>query len=83
MAYRAIVDMTLSIDSFRNVGMFQQGIYYLTYQIYYYKENKKIYATPYANIPFIYSSDLSKESFRNIESSDIVDSERLFKSRSF
>ena len=83
MSYRAIVDMTLSIDSFRNVGMFQQGVYYLTYQMFYYKENKKIYATPYANIPFIYSSALSKETFRNVEPSEIVDSERLFKARSF
>ena len=83
MSYRAIVDVTLSIDSFRNVGMFQQGVYFLTYQLFYYKENKKIYGTPYANIPFIYSSDYGKENFRNVESSEILDSERLFKTRLF
>ena len=83
MSYRAIVDITLGIDSFRNVGMFQQGVYFLTYQLYYYKENKKIYGIPYANIPFIYSSDYSKENFKNIEPNEILDEERLFKTRMF
>lgn len=83
MSYRAIVDLSLGIDSFRNVGMFQQGVYYMTYQIYYHCENKKIYATPYANIPFIYSSTSSKINFRNVESSEILENERMFKTRSF
>lgn len=84
MSYRAIVDLTLSIDSFRNVGMFQQGVYFMTYQIFYEKEpNKKIYASPYANIPFIYSSTPSKRTFRNLEPSDILIDEPTFKTRTF
>lgn len=83
MSYRAIVDLCLSIDSFRNVGMFQQGMYFLTYQIYYFKENKKIYANPYANIPFIYSSAESKKNFRNVEPSEILVDEPIFKTRAF
>lgn len=83
MSYRAIVDLSLSVDSFRNVGMFQQGLYFLTYQIYYYKENKKIYANPYANIPFIYSSEDESKGFRNVEPSEILVDHPTFKTRSF
>ncbi|CAI2385376.1 unnamed protein product [Moneuplotes crassus] len=82
MSYRAIVEFSFSMDSFRNVGMFQQGIYFLTYEIYYYKENKKIYATPYANIPFIYSEDKGK-GMRNLQPSEILENQPIFKTRSF
>ena len=84
MSYRGVLDFTMSIDSFKNVGMFQQGVYFLTYQIYYEKEpNKKIYATPYANIPFIYSKTKSKRSFKNLKESEILLNEPTFKTRSF
>lgn len=83
MSYRAVIELSLCIDSFRNVGMFQQGVYFLSYEIFYYKENKKIYATPYANIPFIYSTTNSKKNFRNIEPSEIVENSPMFKTRSF
>lgn len=83
MSFRAVLDLSLSIDSFRNVGMFQQGVYYLTYQIYYLIENKKVYANPYSNIPFIYSATPSKKSFRNVESSEIIEDQYLFKTRAF
>lgn len=84
MSYRAILDMTLSIDSFRNVGMFQQGVYFMTYQIYYFKDSiYKIYASPYANIPFIYSAKQEKSNFRSLEQSEILLNEPTFKTRAF
>jgi hypothetical protein len=63
--------------------MFQQGVYYITYQVYYIKEHKKIYANPYANIPFIYSAANEKMGFRNVEPSEILMDEPIFKTRAF
>ena len=45
--YRARTEFVLHIEHFRNVDLFQQGIYFLKFQIFNEDDEKVYYANPY------------------------------------
>ena len=47
MSLRAIFDIVIHLDSFRNIDLFQQGIYYLNFQVYHQQGEQVFYAAPY------------------------------------
>lgn len=47
MAYRARTEFILHLEHFRNVDLFQQGIYFIKFQIYNEDPEKIYYANPY------------------------------------
>ncbi|OMJ80857.1 hypothetical protein SteCoe_18808 [Stentor coeruleus] len=53
MSLRAIVEIVVHLESFRNIDLFQQGLYYLQFEIFHTMSGKKFSASPYN----IYSSD--------------------------
>lgn len=47
MSLRAIVDIVLHLESFRNIDLFQQGLYHLKFEIFHTISSKKFSASPY------------------------------------
>jgi Putative serine esterase (DUF676)/Protein FAM135 len=47
MSLRAIVEIVLHLESFRNIDLFQQGLYYLQFEIFHTIGDKKFSASPY------------------------------------
>ena len=45
--YRARTEFVLHVEQFRNVDLFQQGIYFMKFQIFNEDEEKIYYANPY------------------------------------
>jgi pimeloyl-ACP methyl ester carboxylesterase len=47
MSLRAIVDIVLHLESFRNIDLFQQGLYHLKFEIFHLLSGQKFSASPY------------------------------------
>ena len=47
MSLRAIVEIVLHLESFRNIDLFQQGLYFLQFEIFHSISGKKFSASPY------------------------------------
>jgi pimeloyl-ACP methyl ester carboxylesterase len=47
MSSKGIIDVLFNIESFRNIDLYYQGLYYLQFQVYQEQELKKTYACPY------------------------------------
>jgi hypothetical protein len=82
MSLRAIFDLTLTADNFRNVGMYNQGIYYLQYKIYYILNDVKYFATPYSNVPLT-DSKPPKPGFHNLRPGETQHFPPHFRTRCF
>ena len=47
MTSKGIIDILINIDSFRNIDLFYQGLYYIQFQVYQEINSEKIYSCPY------------------------------------
>jgi len=47
MSFRSVVEVLVHFESFRNIDLFHQGIYFLRTCMYYQKGEKLYYAQPY------------------------------------
>lgn len=47
MHLRTCGEIALHLQSFRNIELWYQGVYFLKFTIYHEQNNKKIYAQPY------------------------------------
>ena len=47
MSFRSIVEILIHFESFRNIDLYHQGIYYLKSSLYYQKGDQIFYAQPY------------------------------------
>jgi len=47
MSFRAITEFMLHIEHFRNIDLYQQGMYFIKYQIFHLNNNDRFYAHPY------------------------------------
>jgi hypothetical protein len=87
MSLRAIIDLTLQIDSFRNIGMYNQGVYYLEYSIYYMIGDIKYYANPYSMnpiIPRVEEDEISKKKdFHSLTENEIAGSPPTYRTKVF
>ncbi|EAR98529.2 serine esterase, putative (macronuclear) [Tetrahymena thermophila SB210] len=86
MSWKATYEFILSLENFRNIDLFDQGVYYMEFSIYYQdSQQNKQYATPYHytqnNLGFKSQSHYSDQSI--FEESTILDSEQKFKSKVF
>lgn len=76
MSLRAIFEIVLHLESFRNIDLFQQGLYHLRFEIFHSVSGKKFSASPYNQ----YSGDSgSKNSLKIPGSIDDI----YYKSQSF
>ena len=50
MSLKGIVEIVLHVESFRNIDLFQQGFYYLQFEIFHMENNKKVSASPYNHV---------------------------------
>ena len=76
MSLRAIIEVVLHLESFRNIDLFQQGLYYLEFEIFHTLNGKKFSASPY----IIHAAELSSKSAGKIPGQ--LD-DTIFKSQSF
>ena len=90
MAAYLVVDLTLHFDTFRNIDLFHQGVYYHKVSVYVDRENKeKSFAVPHS---FFSSPSTKKSKARGVDvaGSDafstpaaILDEQFAFRTRSF
>ena len=82
--YRARTEFVLHVEHFRNVDLFQQGIYFLKFQIFNEDEDKIYYATPY---PFESRGDLeandNRANFHRLLEPQIFDENASFVTKTF
>ncbi len=86
MSLRANVDLTLMIDKFRNIGMYNQGIYYLEYKFYYKIGEVSYFALPYSNHPLITNekeSGKKKKEFHSLSDSELTHYPPSYRSKCF
>ncbi|KAL4450271.1 hypothetical protein ABPG74_008977 [Tetrahymena malaccensis] len=86
MSWKATYEFILSLENFRNIDLFDQGVYYMEFSIYYQdSQQNKQYATPYHftqnNLGFKSQNHFSDQNI--FEESTILDSEQKFKSKVF
>ena len=56
MSLRSVVDLTLMLDSFRNIGMCHGGLYFLALKVFKSFDDDQstcLYATPYSNVSLV------------------------------
>jgi hypothetical protein len=65
MSFRAVSEILVHFESFRNIDLYHQGIYFLRCCLYYQKGDKLYYAQPYT----IFNSKLPMHSTQAIANS--------------
>ena len=83
MSYRARTEFILHLEHFRNVDLFQQGIYFIKFQIYNEDQDKIYYATPYQHESRSESESGGKASFHRLMEPNIFDTSAAFVSKTF
>lgn len=83
MTYRARTEFILHLEHFRNVDLFQQGIYFIKFQIYNEDAEKIYYANPYHHESRSDSDDSGKASFHRLIEPQIFDNAAAFVTKTF
>jgi hypothetical protein len=82
MTYRARTEFILHLEHFRNVDLFQQGIYFIKFQLYNEDDDKIYYANPYHH-ESRGEMDESKASFHKLIEPQIFDNAAAFVTKTF
>eukprot|EP00347_Sterkiella_histriomuscorum_P005091 403357933 len=84
MSFRAIAEFVLHLEHFRNIDLFQQGLYFLKFQIFNEDEEKIYYANPYDCISKDYETrNKEKASFHKLQEPHLYDEQACFMSKIF
>lgn len=84
MSYRARTEFILHLEHFRNVDLFQQGIYFLKFQIFNEDAENIYYANPYHFETRDYESrDATKANFHRLLEPQIFDENASFVTKTF
>lgn len=84
MAFRAVSEIVLHVENFRNIDLFQQGLYFMRFTFYNEDKDKIYYANPYNFTSLDYESKIKKQAnFHKLQPPRIEDDQAAFYTKTF